>query len=110
MALALGCVLGFIVLSALLARGLDWPPFAALAVATPMAIVAREKDLMRGLIAGTAAIWIAAITETAHASGIVFGLVHYSETLTAARLASLAAAAPIAIFIGSRALRHEEGE
>ena len=71
---------------------------------------AREKNVMRGLLVGSAAVWTAAAAQAVHlpgaaAHGLIAGLGSFHQSLTLPRASLFAANAVMAVFLGSASIR-----
>jgi hypothetical protein len=107
LAATIAAALGFLAYGALLAHGLEAPWIVALLTGVAASLASRGKNLMRGLVVGTIAVWCAAAAQAhflpiAAGEPVWLGLVHFHETVTPARLFAYLAAAVVAVGLGMR--------
>ncbi len=103
----IAAALGFVAYGVLLHRGVEAPWIFALATGVAASLGSRGKNLMRGLVVGTIAVWCAAAAQAyfrpiSAGEPVLRGLARFHETVTLGRLAAYAATAAIAVVLGMR--------
>lgn len=100
-----GAWLGAWLHALLLRHGIDFPPIIALLASLCAILPSKAASGLRGILVASLSCWSGAIAEVLAAprEGLFWDLVHFSDRLTALRLALYVACALVGIFLGSRA-------
>jgi len=101
----IGSLVGFLLYQKLFAMGFELPWLIGLLTGLAAALVSVDKSLMRNLLVGTVAVWVAACAQVVarhelDTIGLLTGLTRFHETLNLHRFALHAAGALIAVLVG----------